>query len=183
MGTFSFISPLLTERSGIPLGLVPPVFVCFGVGSMIGTNGVGRFADRRPVATFIACALAAGLVLVLLIPLSANPATAVIVITFLGVVTMAIPPVATGLSVRLAGSAPTLAAAFAVSAFNGGIAAGSSIGGHTLDTSLGATGPATVGAVMVALGLIPLAALVLRRSATAKHEHRFHPCAAHLARA
>src|SRR3954447_10841066 len=45
MGTFSFISPLLTERSGIPLELVPLVFVCFGGGSMIGTNVVGRFAD------------------------------------------------------------------------------------------------------------------------------------------
>src|SRR3954454_22237853 len=138
MGTFSFISPLLTERSGIPLELVPLVFVCFGVGSMIGTNGVGRFADRRPVATFIGCALAAGVVLVLLVPLSANPVTAVVVITFLGAVTMAIPPVATGLSLRLADSAPTLAAAFAVSAFNGGIAAGASAAGHTLDASLGA---------------------------------------------
>jgi predicted MFS family arabinose efflux permease len=86
----------------------------------------------------------------------------VIVITFLGAVTMAIPPVATGLTVRLAGSAPTLAAAFAVSAFNGGIAAGASVGGKTLD-SLGETGPATVGVVMVALGLIPLAALGMRR--------------------
>src|SRR3954452_13701264 len=41
MGTFSFISPLLTERSGVPLELVPLVFVCFGLGSMVGTNGVG----------------------------------------------------------------------------------------------------------------------------------------------
>jgi predicted MFS family arabinose efflux permease len=90
MGTFSFLSPLLTERSGIPLVFVPLVFVCFGVGSMIGTNVVGRFADRRPVATFIACATAAGLVLVMLIPLSADPVSAVIVITLLGVVTMAI---------------------------------------------------------------------------------------------
>ena len=182
MGTFSFISPLLTERSGIPLELVPLVFVCFGVGSMVGTNGVGRFADHRPVATFIACALAAGLVLVLLIALSANPVTAVLVITLLGVVTMAIPPVATGLTVRLAGSAPTLAAAFAVSAFNGGIAAGSSIGGYTLDTSLGAIGPATVGAVMVALGLIPLAALAGRRAGRTR-SHRVHSCAAHPAHA
>src|SRR3954451_9781641 len=148
MGTFSFISPLLTERSGIALGLVPLVFVCFGVGSMVGTNAVGRFADRRPVTTFIACAAAACLVLVLLIPLSANPVSAVGVITLLGVVTMAIPPVATGMSVRLAASAPTLAAAFTVSAFNGGIAFGSAIGGHTLDTSRGETGPAAVGIVM-----------------------------------
>jgi predicted MFS family arabinose efflux permease len=173
MGTFSFISPLLTERSGIPLELVPLVFVCFGAGSMIGTNGVGRFADRRPVATFVACALAAGLVLVLLIPLSADPLTAVVVITLLGAVTMAIPPVATGLSVRLAGSAPTLAAALTVSAFNGGIAVGSSIGGHALDTSLGETGPATLGVAMVALGLIPLAALATRRPG------HLHSCAAH----
>src|SRR4051795_4246708 len=186
MGTFSFISPLLTERSGIPLALVPLVFVCFGVGSMIGTNGVGRFADRRPVATLIACALAAGLVLVLLIPLSANPVTAVIVITLLGVVTMAIPPVATGLTVRLAGSAPTLAAAFTVSAFNGGVIAGSALGGHTLNTSLGQTGPATLGVVMVALGLIPLAALVMRRAnriKTSSAKDRLHSCAAHSAHA
>jgi predicted MFS family arabinose efflux permease len=183
MGTFSFISPLLTERSGIPLELVPLVFVCFGVGSMIGTNGVGRFADRRPVATLIGCALAAGLVLALLIPLSANPVTAVIAITLLGVVSMAIPPAATGLSVRLAGSAPTLAAAFTVSAFNGGVAAGSSIGGHTLNTSLGQTGPATLGVAMVALGLIPLAALVKRRARRTSDNHRLHSCAPHPAHA
>jgi DHA1 family inner membrane transport protein len=174
MGTFSFISPLLTERSGLRLALVPLVFVCFGLGSMIGTNGVGRLADRRPVATFIGCAVAAALVLAALIPLSAHPATAVIAITLLGVVTMAIPPVATGLSVRLAGSAPTLAAAFAVSAFNGGIAAGSSIGGHTLDTSLGTTGPATVGVVMVVLGLIPLLALNAMNGRTHMNTDRAH---------
>jgi predicted MFS family arabinose efflux permease len=168
MGTFSFISPLLTERSGIPLGLVPLVFVCFGVGSMIGTNGIGRFADRRPVAALIGCALAAGLVLMLLIPLSANPVTAVVVITLLGAVSMAIPTAATGLSVRLAHSAPTLAAAFTVSAFNGGVAAGSSLGGHSLNTSLGQTGPATLGVVMVALGLVPLAAVAKRRASRSK---------------
>src|SRR3954451_11441273 len=177
MGTFSFISPLLTGRSGIPLGLVPLVFVCFGVGSMIGTNGIGGFADRRPVATLIACALAAGLVLVLLIPLSANPLTAVIVITLLGAVSMAIPPVATGLSVRLAGSAPTLAAAFTLSALHRGIADRASLGAHTLNTSLGETGPATRGVAMVALGLVPLAALGMRRV-----NHR-HACAAHPAHA
>jgi len=182
MGTFTFISPLLTERSGIPLELVPLVFVCFGVGSMIGTNGVGRFADRRPVATFIGCALAAGLVLLLLIPFSANPVTAVIAITLLGVVTMAIPPVATGLTVRLAGPAPTLAAALTVSAFNGGVASGSTIGGHMLDTSLGATGPATLGIAMVTLGLIPLVAVSMRRPRRTD-DHRFPSCAAQPARA
>jgi DHA1 family inner membrane transport protein len=76
---------------------------------------------------------------------------------------MAVPPIATGLAVQLAASAPTLAAALTVSAFNAGIAAGSSIAGYTLDTALGTTGPATVGAAMVALGLVPLIALASQR--------------------
>jgi predicted MFS family arabinose efflux permease len=181
MGTFSFLSPLLTDRAGIALKYVPLVFVCFGIGSMIGTNVVGRFADHRPVATFIACAAAAGLVLVMLIPLSAQPVSAVVVITLLGVVTMAIPPVATGLSVRLADSAPTLAAAFTVSAFNGGIAIGSVAGGQSLHTALGQTGPATVGVVMVAIGLLPLSALATKRAtrAASSATHTFDHCATH----
>src|SRR3954452_3192961 len=121
MGTFSFLAPLLTERAGVSVGLVPVVFVCFGAGSMIGTNVVGRFADRNPVATFLIAAVGAGGVLLMLTPLSAHAITAVMVITLLGVFTMAIPPIATGLSVGLAGSAPTLTAALTVSAFNGGI--------------------------------------------------------------
>src|SRR4051812_19754880 len=145
--TFSFISPLLTERAGIPLGLVPLVFMCFGVGSIIGTNVSGRFADGNAVATFIATAIGAALILAILIPLSAHPVTAVIIVALLGVTTMAVPPVATGLSVGLAGSAPTLAVAFTVSAFNAGIAAGSAIAGHALD-SLGTPGPAITGVVM-----------------------------------
>jgi len=71
-----------------------------------------------------------------------------------------------------------------VSAFNGGVAAGSSIGGHTLNTSLAETGPATLGVVMVALGLIPLAALAMRRvshTKTSGENHPLHACAAHAA--
>src|SRR3954454_14076409 len=182
MGTFSFLSPLLTERAGISLQWVPLVFVFFGVGSMIGTNVVGHFADRRPVATFIACAIAAALVLLLLVPLSSEPVSAVIIVTLLGVVTMAIPPVATGLSVRLAASAPTLAAGFTVSAFNGGIAIGSLIGAQTLNTSLGETGPATVGIAMVVLGLVPLFALRASRAEPATRDHA-NLCAAQAVRA
>jgi predicted MFS family arabinose efflux permease len=167
MATFSYISPLLTDRAGIPLSLVPLVFVCFGVGSVIGTNVSGRLADRNAVATFLATAVGAIVVLGTLIPLSAYAATAVLLVILLGATTMAVPPVATGLSVQLAGSAPTLSVAFTVSAFNAGIAAGSAIAGAALASSLGTTGPATVGLAMAALGLGPLLALaqVTRRRA------------------
>jgi predicted MFS family arabinose efflux permease len=72
---------------------------------------------------------------------------------------MAVPPVATGLAVHLAASAPALAAGLAVSAFNAGIALGSWIGGYALDSSLGPTGPALIGTIMTGIGLIALLAL------------------------
>ncbi|MEU6450629.1 hypothetical protein [Streptomyces sp. NPDC046979] len=43
-----------------------------------------------------------------------------------------------------------------------GIAAGSLVAGRALDSSLGLTGPALVGAVFAALTLLPLIALALR---------------------
>jgi DHA1 family inner membrane transport protein len=159
MATFSYISPLLTERAGISTGAVPLVLVGFGIGSLVGTNAGGRFGDRRPLGTFITVAVSAVLILLLLIPLSSNALTTVVLVVLLGVTGMCVPPVATGLAVRFASSAPTLAAALAVSAFNTGIAVGSWIAGYALGTSLGATGPALVGAVMTALGLAPLLAL------------------------
>jgi DHA1 family inner membrane transport protein len=159
MATFSYISPLLTERAGLPEAAVPLVLIGFGIGSLAGTNIGGRFADRRPVATFRIVAIGVGLVLALLIPLSANAFTAVGLVVLLGVVGMAVPPVATGMAVRFAHAAPTLAAALAVSAFNTGIAAGSWAAGVALASALGTTGPALVGVCMVAVGLVPLLAL------------------------
>lgn len=71
----------------------------------------------------------------------------------------AAPPVVTGLAVRFAGDAPTLAAALANFSFNVGIAASSWIAGSALDSSFGLTGPALVCTVMAACSLVPLAAL------------------------
>jgi DHA1 family inner membrane transport protein len=93
MATFSYISPLLTEGSGLPASAVPLVLAGYGVGALAGTNAAG----------------------------------------------------------------------LAVSAFNAGIAVGSWIAGYALDSALGAAGPALVGAVMAAAGLVPLIALATGR--------------------
>jgi Mn2+/Fe2+ NRAMP family transporter len=68
---------------------------------------------------------------------------------------------------------------------NGGIAPARRLG-DTLDTALGATGPATVGVVMVALGLVALLALAMKRvsrTETSHGDHRFNACAAQAVRA
>ncbi|MEU2675257.1 hypothetical protein ABZ622_42100 [Streptomyces sp. NPDC007164] len=94
----------------------------------------------------------------------------VILVALLGFFGRGANPVLMALAVRFAKQAPVLASALTVSAFNLGTAIGSGIAGRTLDSSLGATGPAIVGTVIAALTLVPTVALVLlkrRRTAAA----------------
>ncbi|MFG3017893.1 MFS transporter [Streptomyces sp. NPDC048254] len=164
MATYSYISPLLTERAGIPSGAVALVLVGFGVGALLGTTAGGRFGDRRPSATTLTGAALTALVLLLLVPLSTSAVATVILVVLMGMTGFTVVPVVTALAVRFGGSAPTLAAALTVSAFNTGTAVGSWAGGISLDSSLGQTGPALVGAVVATLTLVPLTVLALRRT-------------------
>ena len=159
MGAFAYISPLLTDRTGLPLWAVPIVLVCFGVGALIGTNVAGRRADRKPLSTFVGATVGVGVVLALLLPLSAFAVPTIVLVVLLGVTGMAVPPVATGLAVRYAASAPTLAAAVAVAAFNTGIAVASWLASAALDGPLGATAPEVIGVGLVVLGLVPITLL------------------------
>ncbi|MET8213898.1 MFS transporter [Streptomyces sp. NPDC005373] len=164
MAAYSYISPLLTERTGISEGAVPLVLIGFGIGALMGTNITGRLGDRKPLATFITTSVASVLVLLLLIPLSTSPVATVVLVVLLGVTGLGITSIATPLAVRFGHSSPALAAALTVSAFNVGIALVSWLAGTTLDTSLGVTGPEVVGAVMAGLGLIPLLVLAAIRA-------------------
>ncbi|MFJ7151527.1 MFS transporter [Streptomyces sp. NPDC100445] len=165
LATYTYITPLLTDRAGIPAGAVPLVLIAFGAGALGGTAIGGRLGDRRPMATTITAAAATALTLLALIPLSAGPVTAVALVFLMALAGFTVNPVVTSLAVRFSGDAPTLTSALTTSAYNTGIAAGSALAGRTLDSSLGLTGPALVGAVSAALTLVPLVTLALRGTA------------------
>lgn len=67
LATFSYISPLLTHTAGFTTTAVPVVLVGYGIGSLIGTNVAGRFADRRPLATYITAAAATAAIMALIV--------------------------------------------------------------------------------------------------------------------
>ncbi|WP_406006293.1 MFS transporter [Streptomyces sp. NBC_00637] len=161
LATYTYVTPLLTDRAGIPAGAVPLVLIAFGVGALGGTTTGGRLGDRRPMVTTITAAAATALVLFLLIPLSGNPVTATVLVFLMGLTGFTVNPVVTALAMRFAGDAPTLTSALTTSAFNTGIAAGSLIAGTALDSSLGLTGPPLAGTVIAALTLLPLIALAV----------------------
>ncbi|MFI1760387.1 MFS transporter [Streptomyces sp. NPDC020571] len=161
LAAYTYITPLLTGRAGIPAGVVPLVLIAFGVGALGGNTIGGRLGDRRPMATTITAAAATAVTLLLLIPLSTSPVAAVILVFLMALTGFTVNPVVTSLAVRAAGDAPTLTSALTTSAYNTGIAVGSAVAGMALGSSLGLTGPALVGAVSAALTLLPLIALAL----------------------
>ena len=163
MTAFSYLSPLATERAGVPSWAVPLVFVVFGLGAIVGTNLAGRCADRRPITTFIAATAGTVLLMALLVPLSTNTTAIFVLVFLLGIAGMGIPPVGTSLAVRFAHAAPTLAAAISVSAFNGGTAIGAWLGASALESTLGVVGPLTVAVILAVLGLLALLAMAVMR--------------------
>ena len=165
LATYTYITPLLTDRAGIPAGAVPLVLIVFGIGALGGTAIGGRWGDRRPMATTNTAAAATALTLLALIPASNSPVTAVILVFLMALTGFTVNPVVTSLAVRFAGDAPTLTSALTTSAYNTGIAAGSLAAGRAMDSSLGLTGPALVGATFAALTLLPLIALTLSNAA------------------
>ena len=176
LSTFSYIAPLLTDRAGIAAGLVPLVLVGFGVGSLVGSVLGGRLGDVRPHATTIGVATATAVILIALSVLSPYAWPTVVLVALLGLVGLSANPVLIALAVRFAGRAPTLAAALTVSAFNLGTAIGTWLAGHALQSGLGASGPAVVGAVIGALTLVPTVIVGLRQRAAARpdgdrHDH------------
>ncbi|MFC9460904.1 MFS transporter [Streptomyces sp. NPDC056983] len=161
LSTYSYISPLLTDRAGLASGLVPLVLVGFGVGALAGFLVGGRLGDHRPHATTIAAAATTTILLLALCLLSRSTAPTILLVALLGLFGLGANPVLISLGVRFAGRAPTLGSALTVSAFNLGTAVGSWIAGLALESPLQATGPAAVGTAISALTLIPTIALAL----------------------
>ncbi len=163
LATYSYIAPLLTDRTGLAAGLVPLVLVGFGAGSLAGFLVGGRLGDRRPHATTIVAPAVTTLLLLALCLLSDLAAPTIALVALLGGFGLGANPVLIALAVRYAGRAPALGSALTVSAFNLGTAVGSWLAGRALDSGLGATGPAVVGTAIAALTLVP--AVLLARPA------------------
>jgi DHA1 family inner membrane transport protein len=162
LGMYSFISPLLTDRAGIPSGLVPLVLVGFGIGALLGTIAGGRFGDRHPLATVAVAVSSSAAGMLVLSVLAGNAAVTVAVVIFLGAAGLGANPVLIAQTLRHAGGS-TLASSLATAAFNLGTAGGSAVGAATLSTSLGLAGPALLGAIVTASALTPLAVLAAMR--------------------
>ncbi|HEU4656075.1 MAG TPA: MFS transporter [Capillimicrobium sp.] len=165
---YSYISPILTGRTGVAAAIVPVGLALWGAGMVAASVIGGRLVDRRPVpATFALFAVAAAcFALFAVTSASAVPALLTVPMLGLGVA------IATALQVRLmdvAGDAQTLAAALNHSAFNVANALGAWLGGAVLAGGLGLTAPMwlAVGLTLGGMGLFGASVALGRRSRVA----------------
>lgn len=166
LAAYSFIAPILTDQAGVSAGLVPLVLAGFGICSFLGTLLGGRLGDKHAHTVTIVTPALTTLVLLAMALLTGSTWTTVVLVVLLGAFGLSANSILIHLAVGYAGRAATLGSGLAVAAFNAGTAIGTTIAGATLTTSLGLSGPAVVGTVIVALTLIPafVLAVMTRRS-------------------
>jgi DHA1 family inner membrane transport protein len=160
---YSYISPILTQRAGLPLGAVPAVLGVWGLGMVAGSVAGGRLMDWRPVGSMFGAFAFMAALFALFAVTSLHPLTAIVTVFLLGF-GLILP---TGLQMRLmdvSADAQNLGAALNHSAFNIANALGAWLGGAVLAAGLGLAAPMWVAVGLTLAGMAIFAvALIIER--------------------
>lgn len=161
---YSYISPILTQLTGIGAGSVTIVLALFGIGTTVGTLAGGRFGDRWGLrAVAIGLLLVAALMAVFTVT-SANAVLAVLTLMLFGMVAFALGPIVQNRIIVAAGSGGSLVSAANQGAFNLANALGAALGAMVLDLGFGYRAPMWVAAALALAGFaMVLASLRLDR--------------------
>lgn len=162
---YTYISPLSTEVTGLPLGAVPWILVVIGLGMTVGNLVGGWAADRNVRRALVVFFVGVGASLIGL-ALTATTLAGLIAFTFLaaGFSAAASPAIQTRL-MDVARDSQTVAAALNHSALNIGNSVGAALGGATIAASLGYLSPIWVGVGLTAAGVaLTLASIAIDRA-------------------
>ena len=130
---FTYISPLLTDVSKIPLDVVPWLLLLFGVGSTIGVLLGGRLADWKLMDSLTGILVLQVLIYFLMVPFATSPYVMGALVLIWGALAFAFGAPAQTRILNNTRDAPTLAANLIPSAFNVAIAFGAWFGGSLID--------------------------------------------------
>lgn len=149
---FSYIKPLLTEVTGMPVSVVPLVLALFGLGMVEGNLVGSRLADWSLMRTIAGLLVWDALVLAAVV-FTAPHAVAISINIFLVGTIVAIAPAFQIRLMDVAGDAQTLAAARNHSAFNMANALGAWLGGVVIVAGMGWASTGWVGALLAFGGM------------------------------
>jgi len=175
---YSYITPLSTEITGLPLGAVPWVLVVIGLGMTVGNLVGGWAADRNVTRALIVLFVGVAVSLIGL-ALTATTAVGLLVFGFLaaGFSAGASPAIQTRL-MDVARDSQTIAAALNHSALNIGNSVGAALGGVAIAAGFGYLSPIWVGVVLTVAGiLLAIGSLALDRARGTVHTGPREPAA------
>ncbi|WP_042208222.1 MFS transporter [Paenibacillus durus] len=159
-GTFSlftYLTPILEDISGFSASSVTLLLLVYGIAVAAGNLAGGKIANTHPVKNLRLVFLFQSVALLLQILLLPNKMLTIAGLIIMGFFAFMMSPgvqaYILALSEKLAPSAKDLASALNISAFNIGIAAGSTLGGYAVDY-LDYLDTAWIGAVMVIAAML-----------------------------
>ncbi|MEU3620994.1 chemotaxis protein [Amycolatopsis coloradensis] len=153
MVSFNYLSAMLADV--LPAVWIPAVLALFGIGAFAGLSLGGRIADRRPRHALLGGVLGIAVFSALLALFAASAWVVVPLVFLLGIAAFVINPALYGRVFALAGSAPTLAGATTVSAFQLGISLTPAFAAGALNLGASLTAIPWIGAAL-ALVTVPL---------------------------
>lgn len=134
---FTFLSPILEKVSGFSASFISWLLLLYGVAVAIGNILGGKMANTHPVKGLRLVFLLQSVVLLLQMWLLPNKTLSLISVCLLGLFAFMMSPgvqaYMVGLAEKLFPAASDIASALNISAFNVGIAVGSTLGGWTVD--------------------------------------------------
>ena len=160
---FTFITPLLTTVTKLDATTVPALLLAFGIGSTAGALTGGRLADWRPTPSVIGILLGEIAVFATILVASDRPVPMIIAVIVLGFCAFAYAP---SLFVRLftaAKDAPDLASTLISTAFNIGIATGSTLGAVALASGASYPSLAWIGIAAAGTAIVAVLAMAISR--------------------
>lgn len=150
---YSYITPTLTEATGLAPGQVPMVLALWGVGMIVGNLVGGWLADRALVPAIFSIMIW-NVIFLSLFSIFASSTVGMLVVLFMVGCGFALVPALQVRLMNVAGEAQTLAAALNHSAFNISNAVGATLGGLSIASGLGWASTGWVGAGLAALGIV-----------------------------
>ncbi|MFD2795250.1 MFS transporter [Promicromonospora vindobonensis] len=151
---FTYIEPILQERTGVSSDNVVWLLLVFGVGLVIGTHFAGSFADRSIRATTVTAMIALVGVLVAFSVLDTNLVAVIVLLPLLGAAGYGMVPPLQSFAVEIARVTSPFISALAAASFMAGVSLGSAIGGEILRQRGGYDVLPLVGAGLTMVGLI-----------------------------
>ncbi|MED1863839.1 MFS transporter [Fictibacillus nanhaiensis] len=154
---FTYLTPILQDISGYSSGSISLLLLVYGVAVAIGNIAGGKMANQHPVRSLRFVFFLQGIVLLLQMVLLPSKSLSIVGIILLGLFAFMMSPGVQAyivtLAEKLVPSAIDIASALNISAFNVGIAAGSTLGGAAVDY-LTYLDTAWIGAIMVAFAFV-----------------------------